>query len=418
MGAAEFRHDAIARAVATLPGGLGGLGLRSAARTAQAAYWASWVDALPVLASKVPAVAARALNALTQAEGLAVSCMADAEASRQMLQEMGAAQIPSGDEALTGVDAPPREADTSDDDFARGWQCFASSVRETFFAERVIMSASDDSRRALLLSQGGSGAAWLRAIPSEPAFCIEPSRFQVAMRRRLRWPLPLSGGPCRGKSCRHKLDKRGDHAASCAVSGLLKLRSRPIEKIWVRVLREGRARVREDVLLRDTGVPVDPADRRAIEIVATGLPIAQGIPVAVDATMVSPLHADGTAHKDAASKIGVALKRAGKEARYLPRARRESTTATLTAAVEVGGRLSKDARHLLAELARSRSQSEPQTLRASVARSLRRRWLTMISVVCQDALAPPCLTTALPSSTRQLVPCRTAWIYGSTMGHN
>ena len=63
MGAVEFQHDAMAQAVATLPGGLGGLGLRSAARTTQAAYWVSWVDALPVLASKAPAVAGRALDA-------------------------------------------------------------------------------------------------------------------------------------------------------------------------------------------------------------------------------------------------------------------------------------------------------------------------------------------------------------------
>jgi hypothetical protein len=249
MGAVEFQHDAMAQAVATLPGGLGGLGLRSAARTAQAAYWASWVDALPVLASKAPAVAGRALDALSQASSPVVSCLEEAEASRQALLEMGAAQIPSWHEAVTGIDAPPRDPDISDDDFARGWQCFASSVRETFFAERVIMATADDSRRALLLSQGGSGAAWLRAVPSEPVFRIEPTRFQVAMRRRLRWPLPLSGGPCKGKSCRHKLDRHGDHAASCAVSGLLKLRSRPVEKILMRVLREGGVRVRENVLL-------------------------------------------------------------------------------------------------------------------------------------------------------------------------
>ena len=177
-------------------------------------------------------------------------CMSEAEACRQTLLEMGAAQIPTWHEALTGVEAPPRETDASDDDFSRGWQCYACSVRETFFAERVVMSASDDSRRALLLSQGGSGAAWLRAIPSEPAFRIEPARFQVAMRRRLRWPLPLSAGPCRGKACRRKQDKYGDHAASCAVSGLLKLRSRPIEKVWVSVARRRCASARECVSAR------------------------------------------------------------------------------------------------------------------------------------------------------------------------
>ena len=83
-----------------------------------------------------------------------------------------------------------------------------------------------------------------------------------------------------------------------------------MEKIWVRILKEGNIRVRENVLLRDTGVNVDPADRRAIEIVATGLPLEHGIPVAVDATLVSPLHADGIPYPGAATTVGVALRRA------------------------------------------------------------------------------------------------------------
>ena len=71
-------------------------------------------------------------------------------------------------------------------------------------------------------------------------------------------PLPLS-----------IVDDKGDYLASCPNTGLLKLRPRPIEKIWVRVLREGSARVRENVLLRDAGLPVDPVDGRHIEIEVT-----------------------------------------------------------------------------------------------------------------------------------------------------
>ena len=47
--------------------------------------------------------------------------------------------------------------------------------------------------------------------------------------------------------------------------------------------------------LRDTAVAnIDPSDGRHIEVVAIGLPLAHGIPLAVDCTVISPLHADGT----------------------------------------------------------------------------------------------------------------------------
>ena len=94
-------------------------------------------------------------------------------------------------------------------------------------------------------------------------------------------------------------------------SGKVKLRSRVIEKLWARVLREAGGRVRENVLLRDSGIlNIDPSDGRKIEIVVTGLPLAHGIPVAVDATLVSPLHANGTPHRDADKIPGSSFARA------------------------------------------------------------------------------------------------------------
>ena len=59
-------------------------------------------------------------------------------------------------------------------------------------------------------------------------------------------------------------------------------------------MREAGAEVREHVFLRDTALDnIDPSDGRRIEVVASGLPIARGIPIAIDATLVSPLRADG-----------------------------------------------------------------------------------------------------------------------------
>ena len=91
------------------------------------------------------------------------------------------------------------------------------------------------------------------------------------------------------------MDEFGDRAAACGTSGRIKLRSVPLEKMWARVLREAGGKVREKVFLRDTAiVSIDPSDGRHIEVVATGLPIAHGIPIALDATIISPLHVDET----------------------------------------------------------------------------------------------------------------------------
>ena len=50
--------DEMAKATATLPLALGGMGLRSADRSRVAAHWASWADTLPMIQERHPAVRA------------------------------------------------------------------------------------------------------------------------------------------------------------------------------------------------------------------------------------------------------------------------------------------------------------------------------------------------------------------------
>ena len=84
-----------------------------------------------------------------------------------------------------------------------------------------------------------------------------------------------------------------------------------MEKTWARVLREAGARVRERVFLSAAAVPgVDPADGRHIDVVASGLPYGRGVPVAVDAPLVSPVHANSSALPQADVVAGVALRAA------------------------------------------------------------------------------------------------------------
>ena len=128
--------------------------------------------------------------------------------------------------------------------------------------------------------------------------------------------------------------------------------------MWARILREARARVRENVLLRDTAVPhIDPEDGRKIEVVASGLPVAHGVPIAVDATMVSPLHANGTAWAHAAHTPGHSMLRAFKlkEVNY-PELCESSTLSLVVAAMETGGRVCKEAVDLLTTAAHARAR--------------------------------------------------------------
>jgi hypothetical protein len=62
MGCPDKYDDVQSWQVASLPGRLGGIGLRSAQRSSQAAYWASWAVVLPVLQAKVPEIAFKKLR--------------------------------------------------------------------------------------------------------------------------------------------------------------------------------------------------------------------------------------------------------------------------------------------------------------------------------------------------------------------
>ena len=378
--------DSLGHDIATLPGRLSGLGLRSAERMAPGAYWAGWANSLTVIKSKFPRVAQNIVSLLASVR--AQGSLLEVQEVKATCEAQGA-ELPSWDEAMNGAEPPPPEHGLDAADLVQGWQCYICSFVEHHFREHVVWPRCNDSRKALLLSQsGGSASAWLRAIPSEPALRMPPLRLQTALRRRLRWPLPLSGGTC-CSSCQRPLDPLGDRAAACAHSGRIKLRAGPYEKTWGRVLREAGGRVREHVHLRDTGVPgIDPTDGRHIELVVTGLPIAHGIPAAVDVTLISPLHADGTPWRRAAEKPGSSFARAYRSKRQTYSELVNSNVLRLVvAATEIGGRLNKDAHELLKAAASARAETEPRALRRQAARGWLARWESLLAVSAQCSVA-------------------------------
>ena len=242
-------------------------------RSFASALWASWVGALLILHGKLP----NAVQSIT--DDLESECTVgfskDVINGRDKLLRLGP-DLRAWPDNLSEPMPPVVEELVEAFDFARGWQRYACSISEKHFRDRVLWPLSSSSCRALLLPQGiCSASAWLRAIPSERSYCIRPLRFQIAIRRRLRWPVSLSLGICcRGCIC--QLDRLGDRAVACSTSGRLKPRAKPVEKAWARILREAGGRVCEHVALRDTAVPVDPADGRSMEVVATGFPLVPG----------------------------------------------------------------------------------------------------------------------------------------------
>ena len=96
---------------------------------------------------------------------------------------------------------------------------------------REVMPPLAQAEQALLRSQSGPhAAAWLTAIPTDPGTTLSPEEMQVALRRRLRLPLPLASRHCggeRGYGGGAPSDPFGDHATACHRTGLLALSSAP-----------------------------------------------------------------------------------------------------------------------------------------------------------------------------------------------
>ena len=162
----------------------------------------------------------------------------------------------------------------------------------------------------------------------------------------------------------------------------LKTRSVPLEKAAARICREAGGRVAENQLLRDLNLGgVDPHDGRRLEVIANGLPLWGGAQLAIDATLVSPVRADGSAQPGAADEDGVqlAVARARKERAY-PELLEARRCRLVVLGLEVGGRWSEEALTFVRLLARTKARSAPQRLRASAQAAWQHRWTGLASV--------------------------------------
>ena len=133
---------------------------------------------------------------------------------------------------------------------------------------------------------------------------------------------------------------------------------------------------------------VGASDERRIDLVVCGFPLYGGLPVFGDATMASPLHANGQPWARAADEDGVALRRTRrKHEQTYPEVVRGDRGRLVVLGCEVCGRWEPAALKILGALAATKAREAPSLLRRSVQMAWRRRWLGMLSIAAQTALA-------------------------------
>ena len=226
----------------------------------------------------------------------------------------------------------------------------------------------------------------LDTAPTGPEFTLCPEQFLAILRRRLRWPLPLAEATCEG--CGAHLDEYGDHRGACMRSGRVQRRAVGLERAVARICWEAGARVRMHARLVDMNVAVRAADARRIEVLAAGLPCFGGAQLAIDATLRSVCHRDGSPRARADWQDGAVLADAcaGKRATY-----HELTAGgrcrLIVFAVEVGGRFGADALDLMEQLAWARARASPAYLRRAAAFGFSRRWARLAAVAAASSWA-------------------------------
>ena len=137
-------------------------------------------------------------------------------------------------------------------------------------------------------------------------------------------------------------------------------------------------------MVRDLDLPVAVNDARRLEVVVDGLPVYGGAQLAVDTTLVSALHCDGTARRGAANRDQVAFAE--------PRRRKEPTRnscslATAKVGGEVGGRWSDEAVAFIRHLAKARPREEPPVLKRRAEQGWRLRWCGLLACAAARAFA-------------------------------
>ena len=160
---------------------------------------------------------------------------------------------------------------------------------------------------------------------------------------------------------------------------------------WRQVLTEAGGQIPDrnaERMLRNTHVPVDPADTRRLDFVVPGLNVARGLPLFCDGTVLTPLTARGVARPGTSNSAGGLLVAATLENNSTYHEVVDSGLGALYClGAEVYGRLSTQAVTLLPELARERCRGLNPRIRRGTAQGLLHRWSGIVAVGLQRAVS-------------------------------
>ena len=169
------------------------------------------------------------------------------------------------------------------------------------------------------------------------------------MLERMRLPLQVSEAHC---ECGLPLDVQLRHPRGLSTVRKVDVQSTGLLNGLARVCLEVGATVRFNAMLRDMNIAVAATDHRAIEVLASGLPLQHGVQLAVDITIPCAHTAQSRACPNAATTNGAVLQAASAEkATKYAELLHGDRCRLVVVGVEMGGRWSNEAMQFIAELA-------------------------------------------------------------------
>ena len=373
------------------PARYAGFGIGSLETIAPAAFWGGFAAALPVLVDRSPQVAAQLLQQLQlDAEiGEQSEHVQELKTIDEKLRRLGFSG-PSWNDLAFGnvVEDSQEEEDADPGEWKRGWQYKATDkIHQAKYDYHL--AHQNPTTVAKLRSQAGTAAAmWLDTLPITQCFKIPANLYCTGLRMRAFLPLPLQERVCPAKQCTFELDEFGYHLLACPVLGRKKWRCIPLEKAFVQIYKEAGGYAKHNVPIDRLQAPgVVRGDQRRLDGVGWGLPILQGLPIVMDATIRSPLTGAGLpAHgSDRADGGTFASARYDKRRAYWELHDNPNCT-FLTLACETGGRWSKEVSDLVGALTTYKSEQYPRALRKSIKLMYTRRFWQLLSVAAMKGI--------------------------------
>ena len=278
-------------------------------------------------------------------------------------------------------------------DWQHGWQYYAADPLEQQEHTSVlgVLRRQGTAGPARLRSCAGlNSSVWMTVAPTSEALRLTNAELLAALRLRLGLPVPQDGTRC--EACRRPLNALGYHRLTCSRTARLHTRHRGLLQAWRQVLvKAGGFVSRQNVerLLRDCNVAVATGPQRRLDLVATGLGVARGLPLLCDVTCVLPVTGAGEARGGSLTIDGGAVEAAARHCHNVdyPEVANSNAGRLLCLGVEVFGRWAREALHLVRAAARERVAGLPPRVRLGTQTRLLRRWWRLLGLAVQRMVA-------------------------------